>query len=632
MKRVAGAAPRFTARCAAFLLIIALLLGIAPIVSAGDIIIITVDSTVESNPHKFTSDDNVLTKYEGPGGALEIPASITAVGDAVFRDNKVISSISFESDSQLMKIGKNSFRGISVTSIVFPDLLEEIGDYAFYQCTNLELLTLPNSLKTIGLSAFNGCTKLGELSLPSGLTTIGASFIAGTSITSIEIPASVTDLPVTSNMSAFANCLTLENAVFLCDKTTGKPGITAFPAGLFYSCVSLNEIAIPEGITDIGSYAFYVCGALKTVKFPKDSLISIGGTVFSGCRSLVEIEIPNSVKQIAGSVFQNCTNLETVTFCSDVFSGYSSGFANMFSTCPKLKSVSFPGISGDTTASGTFINGSADKAVGDKSTTVYSLIRSVTFPAEVTGLGTTSTTVTAVFDKPDFMEELVLLQPLNLRLGNRLFMHFAETDTIKNPLKRIVIMADNTELKITDSFYHNTYNYAGQSASNQNTYSNRSPIHGIPRDTEIYVKPNSVTYQELVKNVEILNTYSNDYKSNKWTPNFIFLTQPITITAQDVASGTDLMFPAATIDTSYDSATAHEYPSGKDAFSDGGMTAEIPEGVLRPYQISGFDALVAIHAEKYGWEEKSGGEQLVVDSGSGVITTAFGKNAATLAL
>ena len=41
-----------------------------------------------------------------------------------------------------------------------PTTLEEIGNYAFYCCENLQSVTLPNSLTELGDGAFNNCLNL----------------------------------------------------------------------------------------------------------------------------------------------------------------------------------------------------------------------------------------------------------------------------------------------------------------------------------------------------------------------------------------------------------------------------------------------------------------------------------------
>ena len=52
---------------------------------------------------------------------------------------------------------------------------DEIGEYAFHDCSGLTSLTLPAGITSIGRSAFVGCSGLTSLKLPAGITSIGSS-------------------------------------------------------------------------------------------------------------------------------------------------------------------------------------------------------------------------------------------------------------------------------------------------------------------------------------------------------------------------------------------------------------------------------------------------------------------------
>jgi len=54
---------------------------------------------------------------------------------------------------------------------------------------------------------------------------------------------------------------------------------------MFEACSGLEEIVIPEGITEIKAHAFARCTALKRVTFP-DSLEEMAWGVFLKCDSL----------------------------------------------------------------------------------------------------------------------------------------------------------------------------------------------------------------------------------------------------------------------------------------------------------------------------------------------------------
>ena len=49
-----------------------------------------------------------------------------------------------------------------------------------------------------------------------------------------------------------------------------------------------GSFIIPEGVTEIGDYAFYECSSLKKVSLPKK--VKLGHSVFHGCPPDLEIE------------------------------------------------------------------------------------------------------------------------------------------------------------------------------------------------------------------------------------------------------------------------------------------------------------------------------------------------------
>ncbi len=106
------------------------------------------------------------------------------------------------------------------------------------------------------------------------VTAIGASAFAGSSITSIYIPATVTSI----GASAFESCAHLGSV-------TLSPGLTGIGARAFASCTVLRSIDVPAGVTSIGEAAFERCYALEAVYLPT-SLTSIGARAFRYCSAL----------------------------------------------------------------------------------------------------------------------------------------------------------------------------------------------------------------------------------------------------------------------------------------------------------------------------------------------------------
>ena len=84
-------------------------------------------------------------------------------------------------------------------------------------------------------------------------------------------------------------------------------------------CDRILAVELPEGLTNIGRYAFYDCSGLTSITIPK-SVGIIGQAAFSGCRSLTSITIPNFVVSIEEFAFGQCFELTSVSIPNSVTS------------------------------------------------------------------------------------------------------------------------------------------------------------------------------------------------------------------------------------------------------------------------------------------------------------------------
>ena len=99
----------------------------------------------------------------------------------------------------------------------------------------------------------------------------------------------------------------------------------------------IRTVVLPEGLTAIGTFAFFYCKELTEINFP-DSLSEIGFDAFSYCQALKHISLPDSVTQISDYAFDECTSLESAVLPDGLQSlGYS-----VFSECSSLKTVHLP--------------------------------------------------------------------------------------------------------------------------------------------------------------------------------------------------------------------------------------------------------------------------------------------------
>ena len=223
---------------------------------------------------KYSKDGRKLLKapYE-LNGTYSIRKGTKIICDWAFGWSKFIGCRSLTSlviPDSVTNIGDYAFSGCrSLTDIVIPDSVTNIGDYAFWNCRSLTNIVIPNSVTSIGDNAFEYCFSLSNLIIPDGVTSIGdGAFVGCTSLSSVVIPDSV---------SCIGN-----NA--------------------FWGCESLTDIVIPNSVTSIGESAFYECSSLTEVVIP-DSVTSIGDKAFFCCRSLTDIVIPESVVNLKGNPF-----------------------------------------------------------------------------------------------------------------------------------------------------------------------------------------------------------------------------------------------------------------------------------------------------------------------------------------
>ena len=120
-------------------------------------------------------------------------------------------------------------------------------------------------------------------------------------------------------------------------KVVIEEGITAIGTDAFYNCQALTSVSLPSTLTAIGNEAFGMCTSLTSIHIP-DSVTSIGNGAFIHCWSLKDITLPSGMTVIGGQTFAHCMELEQITLPE----GITTIGAYAFGTCPSLSAFTIP--------------------------------------------------------------------------------------------------------------------------------------------------------------------------------------------------------------------------------------------------------------------------------------------------
>lgn len=190
-----------------------------------------------------------------------------------------------------------------------------IGAYAFYNCHELEGVTIPEGVAAIGKYAFYNCFRLEGMTIPESVTAIGQyAFQSCGGLKSVHISSLTAWCQIKFDYNA--NPLRQAHELYLNGERVTKlvlpEGVTSIGDDAFAGCTGLTEVTIHDGVTAIGGSAFSGCSGLTGVTIPSH-VTDIGDSAFSDCSGLTEMVIPHSVKAIGVGVFKKCNRLTKIT-------------------------------------------------------------------------------------------------------------------------------------------------------------------------------------------------------------------------------------------------------------------------------------------------------------------------------
>jgi len=215
----------------------------------------------------------------------------------VRKGTKIIDACAFEGASELKHI-------------VFTEGLRRINQLAFAGCYSLEEVNFPKSLDVINYRAFS-CSADGH---PSALEAV--RFDPGCEISEMY-------------EFVFENNISLHSFVF-------PEKAFALSEGMLTGCISLTELKLPQGLTEIPSEFCSGCTSLRAVNTTSTFEI-IGDFAFRDCNSLENFDFSN-ITEIGTSAFENCFALAEIVLSDKLVTCDTMAFSG----CVSVKKLVLP--------------------------------------------------------------------------------------------------------------------------------------------------------------------------------------------------------------------------------------------------------------------------------------------------
>lgn len=267
------------------------------VLANGDLGLFSASAYLSVGP-EFVISNYYLREYHGKGGDVVVPDELNFmyIYEECFLNNKTITS--FEVPEDVIQIGERAFFGCTeLKRIKFPKSLTLVGNSAFENCKKLETIDMTDALSVIfGNRCYYGCTSLKEIINAKRLTSIWDYTFAGcTALESLDI----SNLVQVGKYS-FAGCSKLS------DLTISR--YTVIGEGMFFGCSALKNVVIPA--QEIGKNAFYACDGLTSVEISGKTRVGEGA--FRSCAQLSSVYFTGEVYRIDSRAFEGCSKLKSL--------------------------------------------------------------------------------------------------------------------------------------------------------------------------------------------------------------------------------------------------------------------------------------------------------------------------------
>ena len=291
----------------------------------GDYIKIDPGSDAEESTHNFIIRLDLTNWNWNTQMGATFTVTVAAATNTFYFD-ETTGTITKYAESDTVVVIPSKINGVTVTTI---------GTDAFLGL-NITSVTIPASVTEIGSNAFADCTNLTSVNYAGDWSNL--TIQSGNPAVQDAANAQLFDFAFTPDNTAVIVIRYKGTAadVTIPSRYKGKP-VTMIDHAAFYNS-AVTSVTIPDSVTSIPDSAFGFCSQLTNISIP-NSVTYIGFSAFNSCTSLKSITLPSSLSTIQSSAFYNCGNLETIRIPVSVT--FIGNYA--FAGCPSLMTVTYPG-------------------------------------------------------------------------------------------------------------------------------------------------------------------------------------------------------------------------------------------------------------------------------------------------
>lgn len=241
----------------------------------------------------------------------------------------------------------NGFANTNITSAKLPNSITELWGYCFLGCSKLEKINLPTKITYLGYGSFYGCSSLSlieshiyfpfdhdnnsfddkaisniSLQVPAGSITKYKNALGWKDFSNIsEVEMEDVDKELLrytkiddNNVSVAANSEYIDGSIVIPNEVSIdgiKYTVNQIEDNGFEKCTKISSISLPNTIKTIGWWAFAYTN-IQNILLP-EGLLEIGSWAFHGCSKLEKLLIPKNVNSFGWGVLSgDCHRLKEI--------------------------------------------------------------------------------------------------------------------------------------------------------------------------------------------------------------------------------------------------------------------------------------------------------------------------------